>query len=130
MRWKLLEKNEGKKRMVSEGVEEGLVAPMIELSDGFMEQMKAIMKELRRIGGGIWALVEGVGKLMEVMERSEKMEVNKAEKEVETETIQKVDKGIETEILLEEESEEDSDGEKEEDKDANGDMKMEEDEEN
>jgi hypothetical protein len=130
MRWKLSEKKGGKKRMVLEGAKEGLVAPMMELSDGFMEQMEAMAKELRKIGGGIWALVEGVGKLMEVMERSEKMGVEKVEKEVKMETIQKVDKGMETEILSEEESEEDSDGEKEEDKDGNGDKEMDGDEEN
>jgi hypothetical protein len=89
MRWKLSEKKEGKKRMVSEGVEEGSVAPMMELSDGFMKQMEAMVKELRRIGRGIWALVEGVGKLMEVMERLEKIGVDKMEKEVEMEISRK-----------------------------------------
>jgi hypothetical protein len=37
LRRKTSEKKEGKKRMVSEGLEEGSVAPMMELSDGFME---------------------------------------------------------------------------------------------
>jgi hypothetical protein len=110
------DKKEGKWRLVSERAEEDLVALMMELSDGFMEQMEAMAKELRRIGGGIWALIEGVGKLTEVMERSEKMGADKVEKEVETEVIQKVDKEMEMEILSEEESEEGSDGEEEEER--------------
>jgi hypothetical protein len=44
-------KKEGKQRIVSEGREENLPAPMMELSDGFMEQVEAIAKELRNISG-------------------------------------------------------------------------------
>jgi hypothetical protein len=91
--------------------------------------MEAMAKELKRISGGIWALVEGVGKLMEVMERSEKVGAEKAEKEVEMEPVQKVDKGMEMENLSEEESEDDSEEEKEEDKVENGDKEMDGDEE-
>jgi 23S rRNA A1618 N6-methylase RlmF len=100
-----IDKKEGKQRLVLEGGEEDSVAPMIELIDGSMEQMEAMAKELRRISGGIWALVKGVGKLMEVMERLKKMGAEKVEKEVETEIIQKGNKRMETEILSEEESE-------------------------
>jgi hypothetical protein len=66
LRRKVSEKKEGKKRMVSEGLEEGSVAPL-ELSDRVMEQVEAMAKELRNISGGIWALVEGVGKLTEAV---------------------------------------------------------------
>jgi hypothetical protein len=41
-----VDKKEGKQRLVLEGGEENLAAPMIELSDGFMEQMEAMAKEL------------------------------------------------------------------------------------
>jgi hypothetical protein len=64
-----VEKKEGNRRLVSEGREGNSVAPMMELSDGFMEQVEVIAKELRSINGGIWALVEGVGKLTEVLGR-------------------------------------------------------------
>jgi hypothetical protein len=63
---KTSEKKEGKKRLMSEGLEEGSVAPL-ELSDGVMEQVEAMAKELRKISGGLLALVEGVGKLTEVV---------------------------------------------------------------
>jgi hypothetical protein len=89
-----IDKKEGQWRLVSEGGEEDLAAPMIKLSDGFMEQMEAMAKELRRISERIRALVEGVGKLAEVTEWLEKVGVEKVEKEVETEFIQKADKGI------------------------------------
>jgi hypothetical protein len=52
--------------MMSEGAEEGSVAPL-ELSDGVMEQVEAMVKELRRISGGIKALMEGVGRLTEAV---------------------------------------------------------------
>jgi hypothetical protein len=42
-------------------VEEGLVA-LLKLSDGVMEQVKAMAKELRKISGGIklwWKKLEG-----------------------------------------------------------------------
>jgi hypothetical protein len=129
MKWRV-DKKEGKRRLVSKGGEEDLVAPMMELTDGLMEQMEAMVKELRRISGGIWTLVEGVGKLMEVMEWLEKMGAEKVEKGVEMEIIQKVDKGIETEILLKEESKDNSKEEKEEDKVGNGDKEMDGDEKN
>jgi hypothetical protein len=51
---------------VTEDVEEGLMAPM-ELSDKVMEQIEAMAKELRKISGAIWALIEGVRKLTEVV---------------------------------------------------------------
>jgi hypothetical protein len=66
IKWRV-EKEEGKRRLVLEGREENLAAPMMELSDGFMEQVEAIVKELKNISGGIWALVEGIGRLTEVL---------------------------------------------------------------
>jgi hypothetical protein len=45
-------KKEGKRRMLSERAEEGDVAPL-ELSDGVIEQVEAMAKELRRISGEI-----------------------------------------------------------------------------
>jgi hypothetical protein len=48
LRQKTSEKKEGKKRMMLEGAEEGSVAPL-ELSDGVMEEVEAMAKELRRI---------------------------------------------------------------------------------
>jgi hypothetical protein len=54
-------------KVIMEDVEEGLVVSL-ELSDGVMEQVEIIAKELGNINRGIWVLVAGVGKLMEVME--------------------------------------------------------------
>jgi hypothetical protein len=133
LRRKASEKKEGKKRMVSEGLEEGSVAPL-ELSDGVMEQVEAMAKELRNISGGIWALVEGVGKLTEVVVGLGKKEGRKEDKETETEGVQKVDKQTETE-RREDESEEEEESEEEKEKEddrmedgdqENGDQEMEE----
>jgi hypothetical protein len=55
------------RKTMMEEVEDRSVAPL-ELSDGVMEQVEAIAKELRKISGGIWALVKGVGRLTEVVE--------------------------------------------------------------
>jgi hypothetical protein len=99
--------------MVSERVEEGLVAPL-ELSDGVIEQVEAMAKELKKISEGIWILVEGVGKLTEVVEGMKKKEVERVDKEVEMEDVWKVDKQTETEVVEKEESEEEEDNEKEE----------------
>jgi hypothetical protein len=76
-----------------------------------MEQVEAIVKELRRISGGILALVEGVGKLTEVVVGLEKKEVERRNKGTEMETIQKVDREVATEI-----AEEESESEEEEEK--------------
>jgi Asp-tRNA(Asn)/Glu-tRNA(Gln) amidotransferase C subunit len=96
LKWKTLEKKEGKKRMMSEGLEEGSVAPL-EFSDGVMEQVEAMAKELRNISGGIWALVEGIGKLTEVVEGVGKEGVRKEDKETEMEDVQRMDKQTEME---------------------------------
>jgi hypothetical protein len=88
IKWRV-EKKEGKRRLVSERREENSAAPMMELSDGFMEQVEAIAKELRNISGGIWALVEGIGRLTEVVEGVGKEGVRKEEMEMEME----MDKG-------------------------------------
>jgi hypothetical protein len=121
--------------MVSEGLEEGSVAPL-ELSDGVMEQVEAMAKELRSISGGIWALVEGIRRLTEVVEGVGKKEGRKEDKETETEGVQRMDKQTETE-RREEESEEEEESEDEEEKgkeddgmedrdQENGDQEMEE----
>jgi hypothetical protein len=99
------EKKEGKRRMLSEGLEEGSVA-LLEFSDGVMEQVEAMAKELRKISGGLLALVEGVGKLTEVVTGLEKKEVERKDKETETETVQRVDREVATEIVEEEDESE------------------------
>jgi hypothetical protein len=104
---KISEKKEGKKRMLSEGLEEGSVASL-EFLDGVMEQVEAMAKELRNISGGLLALVEGVGKLMEAVVGLGKKEGRKEDKETETEGIQRMDKQTETGRR-----EEDSEGEEE-----------------
>jgi hypothetical protein len=72
-------------RMLSEGAENGLAAPLMELSDSFMEQMELMAKELGSINEGIWALVAGVKKLTEAIKWMEKKEVEKVEKQMEME---------------------------------------------
>jgi hypothetical protein len=128
LKQKLSEKKEGIKRMMSEGLEEGSVAPL-ELSDGVMEQVEAMAKELRRISGGIWALVEGIGRLTEVVEGVGKKGMRKEDKETETEDVQRMDKQTETE-RREEDSEEEEESEeevgKEDDGKEDGDQEMEE----
>jgi hypothetical protein len=104
---KISEKKEGKKRMLSEGLEEGSVASL-EFLDRVMEQVEAMAKELRNISGGLLALVEGVGKLMEAVVGLGKKEGRKEKKETETEGIQRMDKQTETGRR-----EEDSEGEEE-----------------
>jgi hypothetical protein len=122
------EKKEGKKRLMSEGLEEGSVAPL-ELSDGVMEQVEAMAKELRKISGGIWALVEGVGKLMEAVVGLGKKEGRKEDKETETEDVQKMDKQTETERREEDskdEEESEEEGGKEDSRKEDRDQEMEE----
>jgi hypothetical protein len=113
VKWKTSEK-EGKRRMLLEGLEEGSVA-LLKLSDGVMEQVEAMAKELRRISRGIEALVEVVGRLTEVVTGLGKKEVEKKDKEIETEIVQKVDWEIATEIV-----EDESESEQEEEKEDNG----------
>jgi hypothetical protein len=125
---KTLEKKEGKKRMMSEGLEEGSVAPL-ELSDGVMEQVEAMAKELRKISGGLLALVEGVRKLTEVVVGLGKKEARKEDKETEMEGIQRMEKETEME-RREEDSEEEEESEEEEGKEdgrkEDGDQEIEE----
>jgi hypothetical protein len=111
LKQKTLEKKEGKRRLLSEGLEEGLVAPL-KLSDGVMEQVEAMAKGLRKISGGLLALVEGVGKLTEVVVGLEKKEVRKEDKETEIEDVQRMDKQTETK-KGEEDSEEEEESEEE-----------------
>jgi hypothetical protein len=125
---KTSEKKEGKKRMMSEGLEEGSVAPL-EFLDGVMEQVEVMAKELRKISGGIWALVEDIRRLTEVVEGVGKEGVRKEDKEMETEDVQRMDKQTETE-RREEDSEEEEESEeekgKEDDREEDGDQEMEE----
>jgi hypothetical protein len=111
LRRKTSEKKEGKKRMVSEGLEEGSMAPL-EFSDGVMEQVEAMAKELMEV-------VVGLGK----------KEGRKEDKETETEGVQRMDKQMETEkredkSKEEEESEEEE--EKEDDRKEDGEQETEE----
>jgi hypothetical protein len=105
------EKKEGKRRMLSEGLEERSVASL-ELFDGVMEQVEAMAKELRRISGGIQALVEGVEKLTEVVIGLGKKEVERKDKETETEIVQRVDWEVAMEIVEEESESEEEEEEK------------------
>jgi hypothetical protein len=121
---KILEKKEGKKRLMSEGLEEGSAAPL-EFSDGVLEQVEAMAKELRNISGGIWALVEEIRKLMEVLEGVGKEGVRKEDKEMEMEDVQRMDKQTETE-RRKDDSEEEEESEEEEGKEDDRDQEMEE----
>jgi hypothetical protein len=128
IKWRV-EKKEGKWRLVSEEGEENSAAPTMELSDRFMEQVEAIAKELRNISGGIWALVEGVGRLTEAVEGIGKEEGRKEHKETETEDVRRMDKQMETErkkIDSEEEEESEEEEGKEDGGKEDGDQEMEE----
>jgi hypothetical protein len=96
---KILEK-EGKRRMMLEGVEKGSVV-LLELSDGVMEQVEAMAKELRRISGEIQALVEGVGRLTEAVVGLGKKEAQRRNKKTETEYVWRVDQEIGREKVVE-----------------------------
>jgi hypothetical protein len=115
LKWKMSEKKEGKRRMLLEGLEEGSVA-LLELSDGVMEQVEAMAKELRRISAGILALVEGVRKLTEVVIGLGKKEVERKDKETEMKTVWRVHREVVT-MIVEEESESEKE---EEEKGDNG----------
>jgi hypothetical protein len=106
-------------RVATEDAEEELMAPL-ELLDGVMEQVEAMAKELRKIRGGIWALVEGVGKLMEAVEGMGKKEVVKVDKETGTEDVQRVDKQTEMDKEVEDSEEDEESEEEEEDKGDDG----------
>jgi hypothetical protein len=115
-------------RTVMEDVEDKLVASL-ELSNGVMEQVEVMAKELGNINQGMWALVAGIRKLTEVVEESGK-EVTKVDKETEMEEVQKVDKQMETEEKEDSEKEEESEEEKEEeDKEEEKDGRKKDDEE-
>jgi hypothetical protein len=76
LRRKTTERKEEKRRMVSEIDSENIATPFVELSDGFMEQMELAVGNLGRINEGIWALVDGVKDLVEVMKRKEASEMD------------------------------------------------------
>ena len=82
-------------------------APLVELLDGFMEKMVGLVGDVNEIKEAIWALVEGVGSFVELMERwMEKMEDkvderSELELENEEEEDEEKDKWTETEKELE-----------------------------
>jgi hypothetical protein len=85
---------------------ENVAALFVELSDGFMEQMKLAVGSLGRINEGIWALVDGVKDLVEVMKRKEVLETDGEQEIVEVGIqmlevleIERVDKETETEMM-------------------------------
>jgi hypothetical protein len=59
----------------------------LELFYGVMEQVEAMAKELRKISGKVWALVEGIGKLTEVIEGLGRKEVERVDKDMEMEKV-------------------------------------------
>jgi hypothetical protein len=73
-------------RRVTKDADEGPIA-LLELSDGVIKQVEVMAKELRRLSEGIWALVEGIRKLMEVVEELGKEEVRKVDKVTEMEEV-------------------------------------------
>jgi hypothetical protein len=120
----MMEKKEEKRRMVSEVDLENIATPFVELSDGFMKQMELAVRNLGRINEGIWALVDGVKDLVEVMKRKEvsKMDGDQDVVEVGVQTleelvIERVDKETETERM-----EEGSKGDEVEKEDGNQEM--------
>jgi hypothetical protein len=126
MRQKTTEKKEEKKRMASEMDSENVATPFVELSDGFMEQMELAVRSIGRISEGIWALVDGVKDLVEVMKRKEALEMDREQEVVEVGVqtleeleIERVDQETEMERM-----EEGNKGDKAEKKDR--DQKMEE----
>jgi hypothetical protein len=87
---------------------ENVAAPLVELSDSFMEQMELAVGGLGKISDGIWALVDGVKDLVEVMKRKEVSETDGEQEVVEMEVqtleeleIERVDKEMETEMTEE-----------------------------
>jgi hypothetical protein len=104
----MTEKKEEKRRMVSEVDLENVATPFVELLDGFMEQMELEVGSLGRISEGIWALVDGVKDLVEVMKRKEALETDREQEVVEVGVqtleeleIERVDKEMETERMEE-----------------------------
>jgi hypothetical protein len=92
--------------MVSEVDSENVATPLMELSDRFMEQMELVVGNLGMINEGIWALVDGVKDLVEVMKRKEASEMDGDQEVVEVGVrtleelvIERVDKETETERM-------------------------------
>jgi hypothetical protein len=113
--------------MVSEVDLENVATPFVELLDGFMEQMELAVGNLGRINEGIWALVDGVKDLVEVMKRKEASEMDGDQEVVEAGVqtleelvIERVDKETETERM-----EEGSKGDKAEKEDGDQEMEKE-----
>jgi hypothetical protein len=111
-----MEKKEEMKRMASEVDLENIATPFVELSDGFIEQMELAVRSFGRISEGIWALVDGVKDLVEVIKRKkvletdgdqevvevgvqtlEELEIERVDKEMETERMEEGSKGDEVE---------------------------------
>jgi hypothetical protein len=92
--------------MVLEVDLENVAASFVELSDSFMEQMELAVGNLGSTNEGIWALIDGVRDLVEVMRKKEVSETDRDQEVVEvgiqTEEepkVEKVDKEIETELM-------------------------------
>jgi hypothetical protein len=120
-----MSEKEEKKRMLSERLEEESIAPL-EFLDGVMEQVEAMVKELRRISRGIQVLIEVVGRLTEVVMGLGEKEVEKKDKGPETETVQRMDREVEMEIVEQESESEEEEEKKDDDGKEDGDQEMEE----
>jgi hypothetical protein len=83
LRLKTTEKKGEKRRMALEVDSENVATPFVELSDRFMEQMELAVGNLGRINEGIWALVDGVKDLVEVMKKKEESEKEDGDQEME-----------------------------------------------
>jgi hypothetical protein len=110
--------------MASEVDSENIATPFVELLDRFMEQMELAVRSLGRISEGIWALVDGVKDLVEVIKRKEVSETDREQEVVEVGVqtleeleIERVDKETETERM-----EEGSKGDEAEKEDRNQEM--------
>jgi hypothetical protein len=106
LRRKTTERKEEKRRMVSEVDSENIATPFVELSDGFIEQIELAVGNLGRINEGIWALMDGVKDLVEVMKRKEASEMDGDQEVVEVQTleelvIERVDKETEMDRMEE-----------------------------
>jgi hypothetical protein len=103
-----MERKEEKRRMVLEVDSENVATPFMELLDEFMEQIELAVRNLGRINEEIWALVDGVKDLVEVMKRKEASEMDGDQEVVEAGVqtleelvIEKVDKETEMERMEE-----------------------------
>jgi hypothetical protein len=102
----MMERKEEKRRMGSEVDLENVNTPFMKVSNRFMEQIELAVGSFGRISEGIWALVDGVKDLVEVMKRKEASETDEEQEVVEVGVqtleeleIERVDKKTETERM-------------------------------